>query len=156
MADGQAQAGTATQIPRRGRTQVVRSSLPYQILLYLNGWYFAFFFVCEILLFVFKGETLPYASNVLAAEVILLFLLAAVEALRLFFGRRGNLTEQILGVLVCVILSVASVFGVLFVLLWQTYVLRVEVILAAIQLFFIGTEIIFGIISIITFAKGAP
>lgn len=135
---------------------MVRSSLPYQILLFLNGWYFTFFFVCEILLFVFKGETLPYASNVLAAEIILLFLLAAVEALRLFFGRRGNLTEQILGVLVCVILSVASVFGVLFILLWQTYVLRVEVILAAIQLFFIGMEIIFGIISIITFAKGAP
>ncbi|GFR59253.1 transmembrane protein 216 [Elysia marginata] len=116
MADGQAQASTTTQVPRR-------------------------------------GETLPYASNVLAAEVILLFLLAAVEAPRLFFGRRGNLTEQISGVLICVILSVASVFGVLFVLLWQTYVLRVEVILAAIQLFFIGMEIIFGIISIITFAK---
>ena len=32
------------------------------------------------------GETLPYASNVLAAEIILLFLLGIVEALRLFFG----------------------------------------------------------------------
>ncbi|CAL1540302.1 unnamed protein product, partial [Lymnaea stagnalis] len=130
-----------------------RSSLPYQILLFLNGWYFAFFFVCEILLFVFKGETLPYATNVLAAEVILLFLLAMVEALRLFFGKRGNLTEQIMGVLVCVILSIATIFGVLFFLLWQTYVLRVEIILTSIQLFFIGMELIFGIISIITFAK---
>ncbi|KAK0052573.1 transmembrane protein 216 [Biomphalaria pfeifferi] len=155
MADGQAQT-SISQPNKKGRTQFIRSSLPYQILLYLNGWYFAFFFVCEILLFVFKGETLPYATNVLAAEVILLFLLAIVEALRLFFGKRGNLTEQIMGVLVCVFLSISTIFGVLFFLLWQTYVLRVEIILTAIQLFFIGMEIIFGIISIITFAKGAP
>uniref|UniRef100_A0A0B7A0W5 Transmembrane protein 216 n=1 Tax=Arion vulgaris TaxID=1028688 RepID=A0A0B7A0W5_9EUPU len=155
MANGQAQTSAATQPPRKGRSQVVRSSLPYQILLYLNGWYFAFFFVCEILLFVFKGQTLPYASNVLAAEIILLFILAIVEALRLFFGRKGNLTEQIVGVLVCLILSVPTVFGVLFYLLWQTYVLRVEIILTAIQLVFIGMELIFSIISIITFAKSS-
>ncbi|CAG5131564.1 unnamed protein product [Candidula unifasciata] len=157
MANGQAQTLSTSnpQQPRKGRSQVVRSSLPYQILLYLNGWYFAFFFVCEILLFVFKGQTLPYASNVLAAEIILLFLLAIVEALRLFFGQKGNLTEQIVGVLVCVILSIPTVFGVLFYLLWQTYVLRVEIILTAIQLFFIGMEFILSIISIITFAKGS-
>merc|ERR1711860_225523 len=129
MAAEQAQTATAPPVQRRGKSQVVRSSLPFQILLYLNGWYFAFFFVCEILLFVFKGETLPYASNVLAAEIILLFLLAAVEAFRLFFGKKGNLTEQI--------------GGVLFFWLWQTYVLRVEVVLAALQVAFIGLEVVF-------------
>ncbi|XP_005109190.1 transmembrane protein 216 isoform X2 [Aplysia californica] len=150
------QAQTSTQAPpRRGKSQVVRSSLPFQILLYLNGWYFVFFFVCEILLFVFKGETLPYASNVLAAEILLLFLLAIIEGLRLFFGRRGNLTEQIVGVIVFLVLSVPTIFGVLFFWLWQTYVLRAEVILTAIQIAFIGLEIIIGIISMITFAKSA-
>lgn len=32
-------------------------------------------------------ETLPYADNVLPAEVILVFILAGIEALRLFFGK---------------------------------------------------------------------
>jgi len=34
-----------------------------------------------------SGETLPYADNVLVAEVILVFVLAGIEALRLFFGK---------------------------------------------------------------------
>ncbi|WAR09134.1 TM216-like protein, partial [Mya arenaria] len=94
----------ATQAPKANRGQVQRSSLPYEVLLYLNGWYFGLFFVCEILLFAYKGENFPYASGVLPAEIIL------------------------------------------------TYVTRADVILAAIQLAFIGLQLVFGIISIITFA----
>ena len=37
-------------------TFIQRSSLPYEILLYLNGWYFGLFFVCECLLYAFKGK----------------------------------------------------------------------------------------------------
>lgn len=112
--------------------------------------------MCELLIFVFKGETLPFADGVLAAEIILVFLMAGVEALRIFFGQKGNLTEQIIGVVISVLLSVPALFGALFLLLWQTYVLRVEVILAGIQIGFIGLQFIFGIISIITFARAAP
>ncbi|XP_076466464.1 transmembrane protein 216-like isoform X2 [Babylonia areolata] len=151
MATGQTQASQ-----QRGRVQVVHSSLPYQILLFLNGWYFALYFVCELLMFVFKGETLPFADGVLAAEIILVFLMAGVELLRLFFGKKGNLTEQIVGVVISVLLSIPSLLGALFLLLWQTYVLRVEVILSGIQIAFIGLELVFGIISIITFARAAP
>jgi transmembrane protein 216 len=68
-------------------------------------------------------------------------------------GRKGNLTEQIIGVVVSVVLSIPAIFASLFLLLWQTYVLRVEVILSGIQLAFIGLQLIFGIISIITFAR---
>ncbi|KAL5010936.1 hypothetical protein ScPMuIL_013241 [Solemya velum] len=140
----------------RGPVSVVRSSLPYQVLLYLNGWYFAFFFVCQILIYAFKGESLPYATNVLPAEIILVFILAGLEALRIFFARKGNLTERIVGVVISILLSIPSLLGVLFLLLWQTYVLRVDVILASIQIAFIGLELVFGIISIITFARSTP
>ncbi|KAK3585673.1 hypothetical protein CHS0354_020239 [Potamilus streckersoni] len=148
----------AENTPRvnRGQVQVIRSSLPYQILLYINGWYFALFLICEILLFVYKGETLPYAYGVLAAEVILVFILAGIEALRIFFASKGNLTERILGVIVSILLSIPAILGAVFILLWQTYVLRADVILAAIQLSFLGLELIFGIISIITFARATP
>ncbi|KAJ8315020.1 hypothetical protein KUTeg_007170 [Tegillarca granosa] len=132
-----------------------RSSLPYQVLLYINAWYFGFFFLCEILIFIFKGETLPYAENVLPAEVILVFILAGIEALRIFFAQKGNLTERIPGVVVSILLSIPAILGAIFLLLWQTYVLRIDVILAAIQLAFLGLELIFGIISIITFARVA-
>lgn len=42
-------------------------------------------------------ETLPYADNVLPAEVILVFILAGIEALRLFFGKyiKGRNAEKV-------------------------------------------------------------
>ncbi|XP_064618148.1 transmembrane protein 216-like [Liolophura sinensis] len=142
--------------PNKGRVQIIRSSLPYQILLYINGWYFAFFFVAEILIFAFKGETLPFPSSVLAAEVILLFILAGIEALRLFFGQKGNLTERIIGVLTSILLSVPALFGAIYLILWQTYVLRIDIVLSAIQLCFICLETIFGIVSMVTFGRASP
>ncbi|KAK3098595.1 hypothetical protein FSP39_021085 [Pinctada imbricata] len=98
-------------------------------------------------------ETLPYPQNVLPAEIILLFILTGIEALRIFFAIKGNLTERGIGVFVSLLLSIPACLGAVFLLLWQTYVLRVDVILAAIQLAFIGFELIFGLISIITFAR---
>ncbi|XP_041354806.1 transmembrane protein 216-like [Gigantopelta aegis] len=144
------------QIARPGHPRAVttsKSSLPYQVILYLNGFYFAFFFIAEILIYIFKGETLPYATNALAAEVVLVFILAGVEALRLCMGGKGNLTENALSVISCLLFTLPALFGTLFILLWQTYVLRIEVILAAIQLAFIGLELIFSIIACITFAS---
>ena len=40
------------------------------------------------------GETLPYATGVLPAEVCLVFILAGIEALRLFFGKGNYYTNM--------------------------------------------------------------
>ncbi|XP_033101852.1 transmembrane protein 216-like [Anneissia japonica] len=129
------------------------SSLPLQILLYLNGWYFGFFWICEILIFAYKGTVLPYPGSNLAGEIVLLFTLLAVEVVRLFMGKKGNLTEKLMHLAVSVALSVPVIFVYIYYLIWQTYVLRVEVILNAIQLVFLAFEIIFSLIAIITFAR---
>ena len=70
-----------------------------------------------------------------------------------FLARKGNLTERIIGVIVSILLSVPAIMGAIFYLYWQTYVTRADVILAAIQLAFLGLQLVFGIISIITFAR---
>ncbi|KAK2154934.1 hypothetical protein LSH36_253g02073 [Paralvinella palmiformis] len=100
-----------------------------------------------------EGLILPYASGILAAEIILLFLLLGLEVLRIFFGRKGNLTERVISVVVSLVLTIPSVFGSIYILIWQTYVLRAEVILVAIELTFLALELIFAIVSIITFAR---
>ncbi len=58
-----------------------------------------------------------------------------------------------LAVGLCLGLSIASVFGAIYMLIWQTYVLRLEAVLAAMQIAFIGLEVVFGIISLVTFAR---
>jgi transmembrane protein 216 len=70
-----------------------------------------------------------------------------------FAGRKGNLTERSLAVAICLVFSLVGALGAIYYLLWQTYVLRCEVILVAIQLVFIGFEVIFSIVSMVTFAR---
>ncbi|KAI0236878.1 hypothetical protein LSAT2_012597 [Lamellibrachia satsuma] len=140
----------------RQKIQLTRSSLSYQVILYLNGWYFAFYFISEVLMFIYKSQVLPYPKGVFAAELLLLFVMAGLESIRLFFGKKGNLTERILSVVLCVVISIPAFLGAFYNLYWQTYVLRVEFIMSAIQLCFICLELIFSIISIIMFARAKP
>ncbi|KAF6029604.1 TMEM216 [Bugula neritina] len=81
-------------VDRGSKVMVVKSLLPYQIVLYLNGFYTLFYTICELLMFIYKGETLPYAPSSLGVEIVILLLTSFVEILRLFFGKKGNLTER--------------------------------------------------------------
>ncbi|CAF0964049.1 unnamed protein product [Brachionus calyciflorus] len=131
----------------------VRSSLPLQILLYLNQWYYIFWLIVESLSFVFKGQTLPFASGVLAGEIILFIFLFLLDMFRIHFATKGNLTERIIGIIVSIVLTLPCIGGSLYLLLWQHYVLRIELIINAIQLVFIALEVILEIIAIIVFAR---
>jgi len=68
-------------------------------------------------------------------------------------GKKGNLTERPLLVGVSLGLSLPAVLGNVFLLIWQTYLLRAELILIIIQLSFIGVEMLLGFIAIILFSR---
>lgn len=120
------------------------SSLPLQILMFLNIYYFTFYWICELLIFIYKGSILPFPNQngILAMEIILLFLLAALESLRLFFGYKGNLAERKISLIYSVFLAIPVILTELYFILWQTYVLRIEVIVCSVALIFVGVEII--------------
>ncbi|EDO31652.1 predicted protein [Nematostella vectensis] len=140
-----------------GRTVIELSSLPLQIFLYLNVWYSMVFCVAEILLYIYKGivlsSLLPYTSAALTVEILLVIFWAFMEGVRLFFGYKGNLAERSMALIISIVLGIPVLFIELFVLLWQTYVLRIEVILVAISLAFLGIEIILSIAAMLTFKK---
>jgi len=52
-----------------------------------------------------------------------------------------------------VIFTITAFFGFLYLLIWQTYVLRADVILHSIEIAFIGLELIFSVICIIVFSR---
>ena len=68
-------------------------------------------------------------------------------------GQKGNLTEHTLGIIISLVLTVPSVFGVLYYLLWQTYVLKLEVILIAIQLTFESIQLLLAVFCIVNFSR---
>ncbi|XP_039254251.1 transmembrane protein 216-like [Styela clava] len=131
----------------------VLSSVPLQMLLYLSGIYLLIFFIGEVLLFIYKGEVLTYPSDNLAVDVILLFLLCGMEVLRIFFASKGNLTERTLTMLGSVMLLVPTVVLVVYFLVWQTYVLRMDVILTGIFLGLQCIELILSLVSMVVFGR---
>ncbi|XP_070383034.1 transmembrane protein 216-like [Dermacentor albipictus] len=109
----------------------ILSSLPYQVLLVFGGWFYVLFAAVELFLLLFKGLSFPYPSGNMASEVCLLAFLTVIESVRISLGKRGNLTERSPCLALSVVLTVPSVLGALYFLLWQTYVLRLDWVLAA-------------------------
>ena len=89
----------------------VRSLLPLQVLLYLNRWYDVFWVIVEALVFVFKSQTLYFASGVLGGEIALFIILFFVDLFRIYFGIKGNLTERNFAIITFVILSLPCIGG---------------------------------------------
>ncbi|XP_036423711.1 transmembrane protein 216 isoform X1 [Colossoma macropomum] len=133
----------------------ILSSMPLQVLFYLNSWYFAAFFIAEILMFVYKGVLLPYPQANLILDIVLLLLYVGLETLRLFYGWKGNLCERSLTLSISVCILVPCTVLSVYYLLLQTFVLRLEFILNAVVLCFYGLELILGLMTISSFCRAS-
>lgn len=127
------------------------SSLPYQVLLVFGGWFYVVFAAGELFLLLFKGLSLPYPSGNMASELCLLAFLTVVESVRLSLGKRGNLVGGPCLAL-SLLLSVPSALGALYFLLWQTYVLRLDWLLAAAQALLLALQALLAVATIISAA----
>ncbi|XP_034038182.1 transmembrane protein 216 isoform X2 [Thalassophryne amazonica] len=134
-------------------SQPILSLAALQVLFSLNIWYFAAFYVAEILIFIYKGILLPYPSNNLILDVVLLILFLGLESLRIFYGWKGNLCEQTLSSSVSLVILLPCVTLAVYYLLLQTFVLRLEVILNAVLLCFYGLEFLLGLLSLSAFSR---
>ncbi|XP_046385391.1 transmembrane protein 216-like isoform X1 [Ischnura elegans] len=131
----------------------MQSSLMFEVLLYLNSFYFGMLALCELGLVAFKVANLPYPESALATDMTVLLLLFLVEALRITLGRNGNLTERNGPLLASLGLLIPSLLGVLHILLWQTYVLRLEVVLASLQLAIMACEVTAAFLCVMSFSR---
>ncbi|XP_017883095.1 transmembrane protein 216-like [Ceratina calcarata] len=132
---------------------IASSSLTYEILMYLNSFYFGMFAICELGMGFFKAANLPTGTSTTLTEFALLFFLIITEGARIYLGRKGNLTEHGLPIFIGVILTVPSSLATLYFLIWQNYVLRLEVILCSIQLVLLASELIISILCLIAIYK---
>ncbi|XP_049748113.1 transmembrane protein 216 isoform X1 [Elephas maximus indicus] len=62
------------------------SSTTLEILFFLNGWYYATYFLLELFIFLYKGLLLPYPTANLVLDVVMLLVYLGIEVIRLFFG----------------------------------------------------------------------
>ncbi|XP_020639833.1 transmembrane protein 80 isoform X2 [Pogona vitticeps] len=138
---------------RRGRTSSVLSSVPLQILFYLNGVYYIFYFLATLLMIVYKSQVFTYPDNFLTLDLILLFIMAILETIRIYFGTKGNLTEDEAPLGFSLVITGGSIVLSIYFLVWQTYVLRADVIINVVLIIIYGLEGIFQIIAIAAFVS---
>lgn len=134
-------------------SQPILSSTPLQILFQLNLWYFAAFYLAELLVFLYKGVSLPYPSQNLLLDLLLLLLFLCLEALRLFYGWKGNLCERSLASVLSVLILLPCAALAVYYLLFQTFVLRLELVLGSVLLCFYGLELLLGLTAVSAFSR---
>lgn len=111
------------------------------------------FAAVELFLLLFKGLSFPYPSGNMASEVCLLAFLTVVENVRLTLGKRGNLTERSPCLVLSLVLTVPAVLGAVYFLVWQTYVLRLDLVLAAGQVALQALQTLLAIGTLASVAK---
>ncbi|XP_047526111.1 transmembrane protein 80-like [Pieris napi] len=141
---------------------MVNSSLAYEILLYINSFYFGLFATCELGTLILKSVLIGGKYNDsdnnrsfrLGQDFGVLVALFIIEAARLILGRKGSLSEKDVPVMFSVLLTVPSIIGVLYLLIWQVVVLRIEYIWCTLMLSLQSLEFIFASMFIVTMCRG--
>jgi transmembrane protein 216 len=133
-----------------------KSSTALHLLLCINIHYTIFWFILEIVLFIFKYYHLPYAASAFGIEISMIFILCFNEFIREFFGIKGNLILQNNHLIVSIIYGIISIIGFIFFLVWQSYIQRAEILLSTIGLTLITIEILLSIITIILNHRAMP
>jgi len=72
----------------------MNASLTYEILMYLNSFYFGMYAVFEIGIGVLKAINLNYGENILSKEAGILLALCFVETIRIILGRKSSLSDR--------------------------------------------------------------
>lgn len=68
--------------------------LIFEVLLFLNSYYFGFFAICEILMFSLKYLNRKNYLESYRTDISILAFICVIEIFRLVLARRGNLTEK--------------------------------------------------------------
>uniref|UniRef100_UPI00398EE369 transmembrane protein 80-like isoform X2 n=1 Tax=Pristiophorus japonicus TaxID=55135 RepID=UPI00398EE369 len=135
------------------KSNAVLSSIPLQMVHYFNVFYYTFYFLATFLMVIYKSQVFSFPAGNLTLDLVLLILMVTLEVTRLYHGFKGNLTEEAVPVVISLVLTIGSVMLSLYFLLWQTYVLKADVIINAILLVTYGLEGILDVIAVSAFAR---
>lgn len=73
---------------------MVNTSLTYEILMYLNSFYFGMFATCEIGMGTLKAINLDYTKSDIIKETSVLVFLCLLESVRIHLGKKGSLSDH--------------------------------------------------------------
>ncbi|KJH44075.1 hypothetical protein DICVIV_09915 [Dictyocaulus viviparus] len=111
----------------------VKSSLVYQLFMLGHQLYSFILFFSLLFIYFYKGLILPYQYHVRILELLIILVFAPIEAARLSWGIRGNLTETPAFLVLSLFLSIPILTILTYLAIFQNYVLLIEIIIVGIS-----------------------
>mmetsp|Transcript_10895 Transcript_10895/g.17834 ORF Transcript_10895/g.17834 Transcript_10895/m.17834 type:complete len:147 (+) Transcript_10895:85-525(+) len=127
------------------------SSLPLEVLIHFNGHFSVLFFLATVCLYIYKSVRYYYPGSILAWDLVSIFAYAIVEYTRLFLASKGNKTSKLIPLAVALFFTIPIIVLHAYYIELQLYVMRVDVALNSLGLFFAGLEFIIGFFVFISF-----
>ncbi|XP_039326399.1 transmembrane protein 80 isoform X2 [Saimiri boliviensis] len=153
--DGPAGGAAKMAAARRGRgSSTMLSSVPLQMLFYVSGTYCTLYFLATLLIITYKSQVFSYPHRCLVLDLALLLLMGILEAVRLYLGTRGNLTEAERPLAASLALTAGTALLSAHFLLWQTLVLWVDWALSATLLALHSLEALLQVVAVAAFTRG--
>ena len=129
------------------------SHFMFQTMIDFHRLFTLFYFLAEIVLFVYKDNKLHYPPHSISVEIVCLIFFLIVQLVRFYLGALGNRSETSIFVLFCLIFVIVPLYTYVQFLILQTYVLKLEVILNAFGLCITGIETAFCLLSMMAISK---
>lgn len=134
----------------------MEAPLMFEVLMYLNSYYFGMFSMFEFSVILAKSiddaqKKPDYEMDDLVKNMTVFVFMCLIEVFRTFLSRRDNAADKAICVFLSLILTIPSALGVVYFLLWQDRVFKLENILGCIQLVLQATQVFFGVVSLLTF-----
>ncbi|KRG01957.1 uncharacterized protein Dmoj_GI22391, isoform B [Drosophila mojavensis] len=111
------------------------------------------FACCEMAMGLLKAINLSYTGHTLAQDSTVMISFIVLETLRLMMGRKGTLAERGWTAIMSVFLTVPCFLGVSYLLLLQTYRLRLEYCLCTLQIALYLTEVWYAIVFVFSLCR---
>lgn len=83
--------------PKKVPVHVPRKTNPsvaYEVLIYLNSFYFGMFACCELSMGLLKAINLTYVGNALVRDLSVLIIFIVMETIRIVMGRQSCLVDR--------------------------------------------------------------
>lgn len=146
------------QAQAQRRSNVVEFMKPnshfmFQTMIDFHRLFTLFYFLAEIVLFVYKNNKLHYPPHSISVEIVCLIFFLIVQLVRFYLGALGNRSETSIFVLFCLIFVIVPLYTYVQFLILQTYVLKLEVILNSFGLCITAIETAFCLLSMMAISK---
>lgn len=132
----------------------MQAALMFEVLMYLNSYYFGIFAIWEVITYVFKVCKRAEVYNdkyKIMIDCGVFFFFCLTEVGRIYSGRKSDTSDKPLFIILSLLSVIPSMACTIYLLRGQICTIRLEDMLIGFQIFIESCEVFFGIIHLCTY-----